>query len=1265
MAAVIAVVFWTQSRVPALNEKAQMGARTDFSAIAFDVLLPVHAEQSTIQRVFRSTVNWAYTNWKGMTFGLLFAAAVLTLLGGLAQRSFKRPWMNVLSGLLIGAPMGVCVNCATPIAQGMYAAGARLETALAVLISSPALNVIVLSMSFTLLPWKIAAINVVGVFLLLCFIPLLSQRFTGAVPPTANSTEVDGPQTSIIPPATTLVLGMDSYGNAILAVGKDFVANLIFIVRLALPFMLLAGFLGTVIIEVVPFDRFTDLEPTLPVLLAVAIVATAIPVPMAFNVIVVMALLAMGMHPGIAIVFLFALSVYSIYPAIIIGRYISISLSAGIAGLVASIATLLGVSTTVYFDYRQGVEWQAISAGIQAPGQAAYKRAVAVCQELPELAHLACFKRNIKQFETVVELSKMCHTCPSGVDFEECQQSVNLFRAIDAAKQQDSIAPCSELNDPADRSQCEFSYALSSAVGHHDISECGAVAKLGLKQACRDQYLNKRLRFNPDESVCHQLEGQELTDCKTNAAIYRFADTLDFSGCASLHDVRAQAYCRYTTASIMIARSNNSSGCSKIESEATRRRCKSLVAMWEAQRNQSFTTCESLEPADLRRNCWMRVARARIESVVTEHILTLSPPATDPSLQRNGLAESVSIAELSAKPLVWETVHQNGLFYIESTPYQKRTNKHATRFEQHTAADLGIKRNWNFQFTDFFEPFIVGKGIASGDFNNDVWPDLVLASERGALLYKNIGGRFALIDVEQGDLVQENLFLVALVDADGNGTQDLFASVYGGRNYILFNLDGVFGRTRLVKLPGDQRLTLAAGFADLDRNGELDIVLGNWSSGVEKWFAPEQSANAVLFRNGGRYEQKLLPGLKGETLSILVTDINNDQQMDILVANDRTIPDSYYFGRTNRRFELISRAHRLFDVTSMNTMSLEVADFNNDLRFDLFSTDMTFARGSREDYCADVPGNGTRKACCKLVAAYAVFDSGNATDCAGFEPMYQQQACYAVFAVKAAKNLKDPSYCNKVPKTNQALRSLCLHLAKPIPKEPSIDQSTYISQAQRNVLLRQEEKGFRDRGREMGVDSSFWSWNAKAVDLDNDGWQDIYIGNGFHFGDSFYGIQENVLFHNLGGERFEEVGAPWGLNDPINTPSYTLLDLDLDGDMDIVATGVLSPPRVFINQNAKNHSISFMLTDDSGHKSAIGSVITINYGEGRTLRQLKQLKLSGGFMSFDQPVLQFGLGKHQSISGFSVQWPDGKVTKLNTSLAAGRVYRVRRLCPKQ
>lgn len=207
------------------------------------------------------------------------------------------------------------------------------------------------------------------------------------------------------------------------------------------------------------------------------------------------------------------------------------------------------------------------------------------------------------------------------------------------------------------------------------------------------------------------------------------------------------------------------------------------------------------------------------------------------------------------------------------------------------------------------------------------------------------------------------------------------------------------------------------------------------------------------------------------------------------------------------------------------------------------------------------------------------------------------------------------------------------------------------------MLLMNDGEGFTDNTTRMGVGSSFWSWNAKAADLDNDGWQDIYVGNGFHFGDSFYEVQPNILFRNTGGKGFEEVASDWGLDDTINTPSYTYVDFDLDGDVDIVATGVLAPPRVFVNQQTRNNSVTFLLQDEIGNSFAIGSKITITYGDQH---QRKEIKLSGGFMSFDNPVAHFGIASSTEIDGFLIAWPDGQATEFKGKLPANRFYRVRR-----
>ncbi len=1258
----IASVFWTQSRAPALNEKAQMGLRTDFSSIAFDILLPVSSEQPILERVARSTVNWAYTNWKGMTFGLLFAAAALTILGSVRRRSFRQPWLNTLAGVLVGAPLGVCVNCATPIAQGLYSAGARLEAALASLISSPTLNVIVLSMAFTLLPWELALGKLIGVFLVIAAIPMLVRRFASEPDPTdTGSVSAHFSKTGPVvdaPPSSEESGRADDYPAVLIQTAHAFLRNLLYITRVALPLMLLAGALGALAIELVPFDFFSRAEPTFFLLLAAALIATVLPVPIAFDVIIVMALLTSGINIGIAAALLFALGIFSIYPAFVIARHISARLSAAMVVSVWTLAVLIGLATDGYFERRALGERQLIAQGLAQGGEDAYQEAIGVCDAVPDALQTRCFSQRIQALNELMSYGRMCTTRPRAVDEAACESAVNAHLVEVRAPDTFTIEECAELTEPDLRARCGLTLAYRAALRNHDIEACAALQDPSLVQSCRIQFLNASLLFNPDETVCRNLQGQELSDCRVNAAIYRLADTLDFGGCDGFAAQDAREHCRYTIASNMIGRTNDSRGCAQIQTPELADRCRSLVRAWEASREGSLELCSTLAAESLRDTCYLRVAGARIDAIVTNHTLGLSAERVRAeSVVQTGIAVPAG-PPADAPPMEWASLFESGGTVIETAPYRASlVPPDSMPFERLAGSELGIERSWSFRQTDFFEPFIIGKGIASGDIDNDLWPDIVLASERGALIYKNVGGRFQLLDVEQGELADANLFLVAFVDADNDGAQDLFATAYGGANYLLLNRGGGFAETVLVTLESDQRLTLSAGFADLDHDGALDIVLGNWSSGVEKLFSPEFSGNEILYREGDAYRVQALEEVKGETNSVLLADIDDDGVTDLLIGNDRVVPDVYYRGIAGGGLARVSIEDSTIPLTSMFTMSLDAADFNNDLKTDLFSTDMTFARSTSGNYCA-AADTESQSRCNELLIAYEQFTSGSAASCARRQSPSERQACYIAFSVKAAKELKDPQYCDNLPTPGSAIHSLCVYIASPIPPEEPINQDLFPQQVQRNVLLMGTDDGFLDRGREAGVDSSFWSWNAKAADLDNDEWQDIYVGNGFHFGDDFYEVQSNVLFHNLGGERFERSEAEWGLDDRINTPSYTYLDLDLDGDLDIISTGVLASPRVFRNMLRTNRSITFVLSDARGNSAAIGARVTIRYGGAQERFQQRDVDLSGGFLSFDNPLLHFGLGEFSEIDGILVRWPDGQRDDFPRPFPAGAFYRI-------
>ena len=223
----LAVLFWTGSRYPALDEKAMMsGAIQLEDSLSFEALVPLTPDMSLLQKMFWSTINWIDTNKKGMTFGVLFAAGFLTLMPYVQRRSFKGGFSNAALGLVIGTPLGVCVNCAAPIARGMYSAGLRAETTLAAMIASPTLNVIVLTMLFSLLPFYLAMTKIaLSLVMILVLVPLIARTLP----------QRELPEEDIVCPMPDPVSAQrnrESLPSAIYAVAWAFVQNLWYIIKM-------------------------------------------------------------------------------------------------------------------------------------------------------------------------------------------------------------------------------------------------------------------------------------------------------------------------------------------------------------------------------------------------------------------------------------------------------------------------------------------------------------------------------------------------------------------------------------------------------------------------------------------------------------------------------------------------------------------------------------------------------------------------------------------------------------------------------------------------------------------------------------------------------------------------------------------------------------------------------------------------------------------------------------------------------------------------
>jgi uncharacterized membrane protein YraQ (UPF0718 family) len=320
--------FWVDSRYPSLLKKLHSGTAIKASGVlSFDVKMPVSAEMPLRTRIGRTTVNWMWTNRIGMTFSLFFGAALLTLLPLLPRRRFRSAAANTALGIVSGVPLGVCANCVAPIGQSLFQGGASEMTVVATMISSPMLNLVVLTMVFALFPPGIAVLRVAVPLALLAMVPWLArpERSMAGV---ACEVRGDG---WLLPASDTF---------------RRYLMNLAKLAVTTIPFMILAALLGAIVAELVPASVIPS-HVTLLGIVLVAMIGTFLPVPMAFDVAAAFILMTRGVPLPYVATLLCTLGAFSIYSVLIVGRSMAWRVAARVFGAVMLVGILAGIGTAV------------------------------------------------------------------------------------------------------------------------------------------------------------------------------------------------------------------------------------------------------------------------------------------------------------------------------------------------------------------------------------------------------------------------------------------------------------------------------------------------------------------------------------------------------------------------------------------------------------------------------------------------------------------------------------------------------------------------------------------------------------------------------------------------------------------------------------------------------------------------------------------------------------------------------------------------------
>lgn len=525
-----------------------------------------------------------------------------------------------------------------------------------------------------------------------------------------------------------------------------------------------------------------------------------------------------------------------------------------------------------------------------------------------------------------------------------------------------------------------------------------------------------------------------------------------------------------------------------------------------------------------------------------------------------------------------------------------------------------------------YEYFYNGGGVAAGDINNDGLCDLYfVANLKANRLYLNEGHfRFRDITTTAGVASRPGWKTgVCLADVNADGWLDIYVCHSG-------------------RLPGQQRAN------------ELFINNGNLTF-------TEQAAAFGLADTGYSTHAAFFDFDGDNDLDCYLLNHNIVTLRHFEVARMRHTPDPRAGDRLLRndggRFTDITQQAGIFSSAIGFGLGIAVSDLNGDHWPDLYvANDYT-----EHDYLYLNRGNGTFAEVLKeRIGHCPQFAMGN--DAADINNDGWPD-------VVVLDMLPEDHYRQKVLRGPNNYDKYQLQV-----------QHGFHHQVMRNCLLLNQGYGwFSEIGQLAGIAATDWSWAPLLADFDLDGWNDLFVTNGYrrdytnmdflkfaYEEEKSRALQENrepdllalvqqmpsvkianYMFANRQNLRFANLTQAWGLDQPAFSNGAAYADLDNDGDLDLVVNNIDEVAFVYRNLCRERTSRNFLalrLIGPPGNPFGVGTRIVLYTDEGL---QLREHFTSRGYQSSVQERIHFGLGHSTRIRRIEVVWPDGRRQELN------------------